>query len=151
MKNLIVLLSALTLSFSAFAGSEKVTSSKDNSLQVLDLIIGIEKAYSETSGLEVKVVELLGGDGTNATRMTVVLNTDYTEQAKIYELGIMMSQVSRVTFLAKDVILINYLQESFEGEDMKPVTLKKSLKITVQRDAKHQLTDEILTEDISKN
>jgi hypothetical protein len=150
MKTLIVLLSALTLSISVFA-SEKVDASQDNSLQVLDLILGIKQTYSQTSGLEAKVIELLGGDGVNATRMTLVLNTHYTEKAKIYELGIMMSKVTRITFLAKDVIVINYEQTSFEGEDLeKEVQLKKSLKVTVQRDTKNQLTDSIITEDISK-
>jgi hypothetical protein len=61
-----------------------------------------------------------------------------------------MYKVTRVTFLAKDVIVINYLQDSFEGEDLKQIQIKKSLKVTVQRDSQGQLTDEIITEDISK-
>ena len=150
MKTLIVLLSTLALSISAFASSEKVAASKDNSLQVLDLLLGIQQTYSKASGLEAKVIELLAGDGANATRMTLVLNTHSTEeQAKIFELNEMMVQVTRITFLAKDVIVINYVQDSFEGEQMAPIQIKKSLKVTVQRDAKGQLTDEIITEDIS--
>lgn len=154
MKTLITLLSVLTLSISAMAASEKskVSASKEEAFQTLDLVVGVKQTYSQTSGLQAKVIELLGGDGMNPTRMVLALNTGYTESAKIYFLdSIMMYQVTRITFLAKDVIVINYQQDSFEGEDLKQVQIKKSLKITVQRDAKGELTDEIITEDISKN
>lgn len=151
MKSIIILLSALTLSISAFASQEKVAASQDESFQVLDLIVNITRTYSRASGMDAKVIELLGGDGANPTRMVLTLNTGYTEKAKVYFLDyIMMYKVTRVTFLAKDVIVINYLQDSFIGEDLKQVQLKKSLKVTVQRDSQGQLTDEIITEDISK-
>lgn len=151
MKKLIVLLSVLTLSISAFASS-KVTASTDSSMDILDLVVDVHQTYSATSGLNAKVVELLGGDGTNPTRMALVLNSGIGEKAKVYFLDyIMMYKATRITFLAKDVIVVNYLQDSFEGEDLTVVQIKKSLKITVQRDAKGQLTDEIITEDISKN
>lgn len=152
MKTLIVLLSTLTLSISALASQSKVSSSNEESFQMLDMVVGITQTYSQTSELQAKVVELLGGDGMNPTRMVLTLNTGYSEKAKVFFLDyVMMYKVTRVTFLAKDVIVINYLQDSFEGEDLKQVQIKKSLKVTVQRDAKGQLTDEIITEDISKN
>ena len=141
MKSLIL---ALTLAFSAtvFAGSS-VEASKGSELQVLDLVVGVHQTYSQTSELEAKVVEVLAGDGMNAVRMVLVLRTGY-ETAKIYELQDMMASVRRITFLAKDVVVINYIQDSFDNaDDMNPIQVNKSVTIKVLRNADGSLADKI--------
>ena len=141
MKSLIL---ALTLAFSAtvFAGSS-AEASKGSELQVLDLVVGVHQTYSQTSELEAKVVEVLAGDGMNAVRMVLVLRTGY-ETAKIYELQDMMASVRRITFLAKDVVVINYIQDSFDNaDDMNPIQVNKSVTIKVLRNADGSLADKI--------
>lgn len=138
MKSLIMAL-ALALSSMAYAGSE-IESSKGE-LEILSLVVGVKQTYSKTSELEAKVVEILAGDGMNASRMVLVLNTGYHD-VKVFELSEMMVEVKRVTFLAKDLIVINYTQDSFD-ENENQVVLKKSVTIKVNRNADNTLADSI--------
>lgn len=150
MKKLIVSFTVIMMSFSAFA-ADKISASKDEAMQMLDLVVGVHQTYSEASQLQAKVIEILGGDGMNPTRMILSLSTGYTDSPRLFDLGKMMFGVTRITFLGKDVIVINYTQDSFEDADaMVPVQIQKSLKITALRNVKGELTEEILTEDISK-
>lgn len=138
MKSLIMAL-ALALSSMAYAGSE-IESSKGE-LEILSLVVGVKQTYSKTSELEAKVVEILAGDGMNASRMVLVLNTGYHD-IKVFELSEMMVEVTRVTFLAKDLIVINYTQDSFD-ENENQIVLKKSVTIKVNRNADNTLADSI--------
>lgn len=140
MKTLIIL-ALLSLSAATFAGTTVVAESQDSSISVLDLVVGVHQTYSATSELQAKVVELLAGDGMNATRMVLTLNTGYND-TKIFELGQMMVEVKRITFLAKDLIVINYTQDSFDAEDNQ-VVVKKSVTIQVLRNADNTLADSI--------
>ncbi|MDD4976187.1 MAG: hypothetical protein PHY93_17655, partial [Bacteriovorax sp.] len=74
MKKILIASFLILLSLSSYA-DETLQSSKDQGLIVLDLVVGIHQTYSTTSELEAKVVELLGGDGMNPTRMVLVLST----------------------------------------------------------------------------
>lgn len=140
MKSLIMALAlALALSSMAYAGSE-IESSKGE-LEILSLVVGVKQTYSKTSELEAKVVEILAGDGMNASRMVLVLNTGYHD-IKVFELSEMMVEVTRVTFLAKDLIVINYTQDSFD-ENENQIVLKKSVTIKVNRNADNTLADSI--------
>lgn len=151
MKKLILACAVLIMSLQSLA-AEKINASNNESLQILDYVVQVHRTYSQTSGYEAKLFELLGGDGMNPTRTVLVLNTGIGgESSQVFELGEMMYEVTRVTFLAKDVIVVNYTQDSFaESEALVPIKVKKSMKITVQKDGKDQLAGSILTEDISK-
>ncbi len=150
MKSLILLfLFAVCLSTSLFAADTSVpssilTSENDKSeLQILDLVVGIKRTYSQTSQLDAKVVELLGGDGMNSTRMVLILNTGY-QDTKIYSLGIMMYEVRRIVFLDKDVVVINYTQDSFKDDEaMTPIQVNKSITIQVLRNADGTLANTV--------
>lgn len=141
MKSLVL---AFILAFSANVFAESsLEASKGSELQVLDLVVGVHQTYSQTSELEAKAVEVLAGDGMNAIRMILVLRTGY-EAAKIYEIQEMMSSVRRITFLAKDVVVINYIQDSFDNaDDMNPIQVNKSVTIKVLRNADGSLADKI--------
>ncbi len=151
MKKLMLACSVLLMSMQSLA-AEKIDASNDESLQILDSVVQVHRTYSQTSGYEAKLFELLGGDGMNPTRMVLLLNTGMGgESSQVFQLGEMMYAVTRITFLAKDVIVVNYTQDSFaDSEALVPIQVKKSMKITVQKDGKGQLTGSILTEDISK-
>lgn len=132
---------ALMVSAATFA-NETIEASKGE-LQVLDLVVGVHQTYSATSELQAKVVELLGGDGMNPTRMVLVLNTGYHD-SKVFELQEMMLSVRRITFLAKDVIVVNYVQDSFDNaDDMNPIQVNRSVTIKVLRNADGTLADNI--------
>lgn len=147
MKKLIVLLSLAMLSFGSFASSEIKAESSDSSLKILELVVGIKSTYSKSSELDAKVVELLGGDGMNPTRMVLVLNSGY--DSKTFELGEMMYQVDRITFSDIDTIVINYTQDSFDNmDDMNQVQVKRSMEIKVVRDSKGQLLDKIIVKNL---
>lgn len=140
MKSLIMAI-ALMVSAATFA-NETIEASKGE-LQVLDLVVGVHQTYSATSELQAKVVELLGGDGMNPTRMVLVLNTGYHD-SKVFELQEMMLSVRRITFLAKDVIVVNYVQDSFDNaDDMNPIQVNRSVTIKVLRNADGTLADNI--------
>jgi hypothetical protein len=142
---LFILLLSITLSASLFAReSSTITAENDKSdLQILDLVVGIKRTYSQTSQLDAKVVELLGGDGMNPTRMVLILSTGY-QDTKIYELGIMMYEARRIVFLDKDVVVINYTQDSFKDDDsMTPIQVNKSITIQVLRNADGTLANEV--------
>lgn len=135
---------AIALAFSAATfANDSIEASKGSDLQILDLVVGIHQTYSVTSELQAKVVEILGGDGMNPTRMILVLNTGYND-TKIFELDAMMYSVTRITFLAKDVIVVNYIQDSFDNvDDMNAIQVKKSVTIKVLRNADGTLADKI--------
>ncbi len=142
MKKFAALLLLSLLSFSAFS-AETIPASTDENVQVLQLVVGMKTAYSKTSGLDAKVIELLAGDGMNPTRMVLVLNTgEMMEPTPIFNLGVMMYEVTRVTFTDIDEILINYTQDSFDEND-NTIQVKKSMKIKVLRNADRTLTGEI--------
>ena len=135
------LVALLTFSAITFA-SETIEAQKNSSeLSILDLVVGINRTYSETSGLEAKVVELLAGDGMNASRMVLILNTGY-QDTKIFELDEMMVAVRRITFLAKDVVVINYSQDSFDENDNQ-IIINKSMTIEVKRNTDNNLADTV--------
>lgn len=134
---------ALSLSFSAFANSTVTAEANNSELQILDLVVGVTQTYSKTSELSAKVVEILGGDGMNPTRMVLVLSTGY-EDTKIFNLDPMFYSVTRIVFLAKDVVVINYLQDSFDNDtDMNSIQVKKSITIQVLRNADGTLANEV--------
>lgn len=142
MKKIIATLMFCLLSFSAFS-AETIPASKEDSIRILDLVVGIKQTYSRASELEAKVVELLAGDGMNPTRMVLVLGTgNPMEENRIFELGEMMYEVTRITFTDIDEILINYTQDTFDQND-NTIQVKKSMKIKVLRNADKTLTGEI--------
>lgn len=128
--------------FSVASFADTIEANKQNSeLFILDLVVGFKHTYSETAELEAKAIELLVGDGMNATRMVLILNTGYHD-TKIFELGVMMVEVRRIIFLAKDVIIVNYTQETFDENDNQ-IFLDKALTIKVKRNADNTLADVI--------
>jgi hypothetical protein len=142
MKKIATVLLLCLLSFPAFS-SETIPATQDESVRVLDLVVGIKQTYSKASELEAKVVELLAGDGMNPTRMVLVLGTgDPMEANRIFELSPMMYEVTRITFTDIDQIQINYTQDSFDEND-NTIQVKKSMKIQVLRKADRSLTGEI--------
>ena len=140
MKSLILFFSLL-LSVSSFSAETIEAELPDSQFQILDLVVGVQQTYSQTSELSAKVIELLGGDGMNPTRMVLVLSTGYND-AKMFTLGEMMYEVTRIVFLAKDVVVINYIQDSFDENDNQ-IQLKKSVTIKVLRNADGTLADKI--------
>ena len=142
MKSFIMFL-ALSLSFSSFANTTVTAEANNSELQILDLVVGVTQTYSKTSELSAKVVEIIGGDGMNPTRMVLVLSTGY-QDTKIFNLDPMFYSVTRIVFLAKDVVVINYLQDSFDHDtDMNSIQVKKSITIQVLRNADGTLANEI--------
>jgi hypothetical protein len=142
MKTLILAL-ALTLSTGAFASATVEANKTESALQILDLVVGVKTTYSETSKLEAKVVELLAGDGVNALNLALVLSSGRGETPRVFSLSPMTSGATRITFLAKDLIVINYTQDSFKGEDATPIVVKESLTIKVLRNADGSLAGKI--------
>ncbi len=136
----LILAALLSLSAVSFADTIEAHN-KDSELSILDLVVGVHQTYSVTSGLEAKVIEILAGDGMNASRMVLVLNTGY-QDTKIFELSEMMVGVRRVVFLAKDVIVVNFTQDSFDQDDNQ-VILNKSITIKVKRNADNTLANTI--------
>lgn len=155
MKKIFIALMALTMSVSALAGEKQTVSAETTSgYQLLDLVVGIKSTYSKTSELEAKVIELLGGDGMNPTRMALTLNTGIHGDSKVFMLdSIMMSEVTRITFLAKDVIIVNFNYDTFDfsSGDEKQIVAKGSLKINVKRTVNGELSDAIEIENTTKH
>lgn len=147
MKKAILAIALILSVFQTFAG-DRLQKSSESSLEILDLVVDVHSTYSESSNLQAKVVELLGGDGMNPTRMALVLSTGYGEAPHVYMLETMLYSVTRVTFLAVDTVVINYLQDSFDNiEDMNQIQVKKSLQIKALRKSNGELSGEIeLTE-----
>ena len=114
---------------------------QDSELAILDLVVGVKQTYSVTSELQAKVIELLAGDGMNPTRMVLTLNTGYHD-SKVFELGEMMYEVKRIVFLAKDLIVINFTQDSFDANDNQ-IQVNRSITIQVQRNTDGTLADSI--------
>lgn len=142
MKKIAAALLFCVLSFSAFS-AHTIPATKDENIRILDLVVGVKQTYSRASELEAKVVEILAGDGMNPTRMVLVLGTgDPMEENRIFELGEMMYEVTRITFTDIDEVLINYTQDNFD-EEGNTILVKKSMKIKVLRKADRTLTGEI--------
>jgi len=142
MKKIAAALLLCLLSITAYS-AETIPATKDENIRVLDLVVGIKQTYSKASELEAKVIELLAGDGMNPTRMVLVLGTgNPMEENRLFELGEMMYEVTRVTFTDIDEILINYTQDNFDEND-NTIQVKKSMKIKVLRNADRTLTGEI--------
>ena len=159
MKKIFIALIALTMSVSAVAGhgeSEKqtVSAEKTSGYQLLDLVVGIKSTYSKAAELEAKVIELLGGDGMNPTRMALAVNTGIHGDSKVFMLdSIMMSEVTRITFLAKDVIVINFNYDTFDfskDDAGTQIVAKGSVKITVKRNGIGEISDKIEVENTTK-
>lgn len=144
MKAIILSLLFVFVSFGSVSmADESIEASNDSSVQILDLIVGIQQTYSQASGLQAKVVEILAGDGMNPTRMILVLNTGY-QDSKIFELDIMMYSVRRIVFLNTDVIVINYVQDDFDNmDDMNPVQKNRSVTLQVLRNDDGTLSNQI--------
>ncbi|MBP9681112.1 MAG: hypothetical protein KBD76_06880 [Bacteriovorax sp.] len=142
MKKFITAIIATLMATSIFA-TEVIKAENDSNLQILDLVIGVKQTYSQTSELEAKVIELLGGDGLNPTRLVLILGTgNPMEEKRIFSLGVAVYEVTRITFLDKDLIVINYFQDDID-EEGKTSTVKRSMKIQVLRQASGELSGEI--------
>jgi len=142
---LFVLTIAMLFNLASFAAVSDTISAESNQshLQILDLVVGVHQTYSKTSQLEAKVIELLGGDGMNPTRMVLILSTGY-QDTKIFDLGIMMYSVKRVVFLDKDVVVVNYTQDTFKNDtDMTPIQVNKSVTVKALRNADGTLANKL--------
>lgn len=137
----LIILALFSISVVSFAGTTITAETNDSRLSILDLVVGVKQTYSKTSELEAKVIELLAGDGMNGTRMVLALNTGYHD-SKVFELGEMMVEVIRITFLAKDVVVINYTQDNFDENDNQ-ILVNRSITIKVGRNADNTLSDSI--------
>lgn len=150
MKKIFIALMALALSVTTLAGEKQnISAETSEGHQILELVTGIKSTYSKASELEAKVIELLGGDGMNPTRMALTLRTGIHGDSKVFMLDtIMMYEVTRVTFLAKDVIVVNYNYDTFDFSDAneKQIVAKGSIKITVKRKANGELADTVEVE-----
>ncbi|MFA6236824.1 MAG: hypothetical protein WC635_05800 [Bacteriovorax sp.] len=120
--------------------SETIKASTDEREKILELVVGVQQTYSKASELEAKVIEILGGDGMNPTRMYLILNTGY-QDSKTFELGIMMYSVKRIVFLDIDTIVINYVQDDLSSE--MPVQVNRSITVKVLRNKDGSLSDQI--------
>jgi|GEM_PF-757669 len=130
------------ISLSLFAKDVVKSESANSELNILDLVVDIHQTYSKSSELSAKVIEILGGDGMNPTRMVLVINTGY--ESKIFNLNQLMYKVDRITFNGIDSIVINYTQDDFDNmDDMNQVQVKKSIEIKVKRNVDKSLSDEI--------
>lgn len=144
MKTIIISMLFVLVTFGSFAhASDSIEASNDESVKILDLIVGVKQTYSQASGLEAKVFEILGGDGMNPTRMILVINTGL-EDSKIFELDVMMYSVKRIVFLNTDVIVINYVQDDFDNtDDQNPVQVNRSITLQVLRNEDGSLANQI--------
>lgn len=142
MKKIAAVLLFSFMAFSAFS-SDVIQASQDENLKILDLIVGVKLTYSQTSQLEAKVVEILAGDGMNPTRMFLVLGTgNPMEKNRIFDMGEMMAEATRITFLDKDLIVINYIQDNLD-QNGDPVQEKHTMKIQILRNGSGELSGEI--------
>lgn len=140
MKKIIIALALVLTSFASMADVIKAEAS-DSQLQILDLVVGVTQTYSQASGVEAKVVELLAGDGLNPTRMVLIVSEGLGEGSKVFELGEMMYKVNRITFSDIDTIVINFSQDSI-NEDGTSKEIKRSIEVKLKRDANGTLTSE---------
>lgn len=138
MKSLI-LFALLTMSSLSFAQSSFIDARED--LAVLGLVVTQYSTYSETSGLEAKVVELLAGDGMNATRMALVV-ADGMGTSHVFELPEMMYEVKKVEFVGKDLIKVTYIQETFDAAE-NTIKVEKSIKVQALRFKDGSLSDSL--------
>ncbi|MEA9355191.1 hypothetical protein SHI21_03220 [Bacteriovorax sp. PP10] len=138
MKSLI-LFALLTMSSLSFAQSSFIDARED--LAVLGLVVTQYSTYSETSGLEAKVVELLVGDGMNATRMALVV-ADGMGTSHVFELPEMMYEVKKVEFVGLDLIKVTYIQETFDADE-NTIKVEKSIKVQALRFKDGSLSDSI--------
>lgn len=138
MKSLI-LFALLTMSSLSFAQSSFIDARED--LAVLGLVVTQYSTYSETSGLEAKVVELLVGDGMNALRMALVV-ADGMGTSHVFELPEMMYEVKKVEFVGKDLIKVTFIQETFDAAE-NTIKVEKSIKVQALRFKDGSLSDSL--------
>lgn len=160
MKKILFSLVAIMFISSAQGKADTLKGTEDNSNlgSILHLVTSAMSTGSYTSNLTVNLLSKVGGDGMNPTRIVLSLNsTVQTSTGKepgvfIYELDTMLKKVERVTFNAKDSIVINYIQETFvDAEDAQTVKdVKKSLIIKVLRNSKGDLINQIDIQEVSK-
>lgn len=148
MRKLFVVFMLSLISVCTFAKDVVKSESANSELNILDLVVDIHQTYSKSSELNAKVIEILGGDGMNPTRMVLVLNSGY--ESKIFNLNQMMYKVDRITFNGIDSIVINYTQDDNgnlddmdDSNDWETIQVKKSIEIKVKRNADKSLSDEI--------
>lgn len=137
----IIIAALLSLSAVTLADTTIEAHKQNSELAILDLVVGVKQTYSTTSELQAKVIELLAGDGMNPTRMVLTLSTGYHD-SKVFELGEMMVEVKRIVFLAKDLIVINFTQDSFDANDNQ-ILVNRSITIQVIRNANGTLANSI--------
>lgn len=141
-KIILALMFFLSINSSSFA-TEIIQANKDENIRILDLVVGLQSTYSQTSQLEAKVFELLAGDGLNPVRLALVLGTgDPYQEKRIFELNERVYSVRRITFAAKDLIVINFTQDTFDANE-EVIQINRSLKILVLRNEVGELTGEI--------
>lgn len=132
-----------SISLSCSLASEVIQSSNNENIRILDLVVGLQSTYSQTSQLDAKVFELLAGDGLNPVRLALVLGSgDPHQENRIFELNERVYSVKRITFAAKDLIVINFTQDTFDSND-EVIQVNRSLKILVLRNETGELTGEI--------
>lgn len=142
MKKIIIALLVSVMAATSFA-SEIQKADNEEALKILDLVVGVKQTYSQTSELQAKVIEILAGDGMNPTRMVLVLSSgNPMEENRIFVLGEMMVEATRITFLDKDLIVINFTQDNFDQND-NTILVKRSITIEVLRNEKGELSGEI--------
>lgn len=142
MKKIIIALLVSVMAATSFA-SEIQKADNEEALKILDLVVGVKQTYSQTSELQAKVIEILAGDGMNPTRMVLVLSSgNPMEENRIFVLGEMIVEATRITFLDKDLIVINFTQDNFDQND-NTILVKRSITIEVLRNEKGELSGEI--------
>lgn len=133
----------ILMSFSAvsFANTTVQAEGADSSSIILEVVQGIHQKYSPSAELEAKVVELLVGDGMNATRMVLVLKNGYGD-SKVFELGEMIEEVQAVRFTSNNLVTIYYKQTTFNGND-EAVIVERNLTVKVAKNADGSLSDSL--------
>ena len=144
---LITLLSGISFASGVVSSSE---SAKDSRYDILDLVIGVHKTYSRAAGLDASVFEIIGGDGMNPTRMILIIN-DGLGNKKTFELSQMMVSVSRITFLSKNEIVINFAQDDFKNiseDNYSQVIIERSIKIKLTKNNNGEMSDTVSVESL---
>lgn len=142
MKKLFISILLSVMATTSFAG-EILRSSTDKNLNVLDRVISVKDTFSKTSALEAKMIELLSSEGMNPTRVVLILGTgNPMEENRIFELEMPVLAASKITFVKKDLLVINYTQDSF-NDDGQNIIVKRSIRIKVLRNEAGSLSGKI--------
>ncbi len=148
MKSVTAFLVLLLMSSTVLAQESQVKASNEERVMALSLVEKVTSVYSNAAGVRAKVIESLGGDGLNASRMTLVLENGRPESMPVFELGIMMVEVRRVTFLSLNEVVINYSQDNLDPEDdSKFVLTNRSITVKFKIESDGSIASKI---DISK-